>query len=50
MSPSQTIQREERPAAREMTEERRPAVGVLAQSALPECTCPGDCDRDHDNE
>ena len=30
-------------------EPRRPKL-VLVASAFSECTCPGDCARDHDNE
>jgi hypothetical protein len=29
---------------------RRSGFAVVLGGALPRCDCPGDCDRDHDNE
>lgn len=49
MSAIQTSQYAERVRANEAADERRPKL-VLVVSAFSECTCPGDCDRDHDNE
>jgi hypothetical protein len=50
MNAIQTFRSEEYALVRDASDERRPALAVVAASAFSECTCPGDCDRDHDNE
>lgn len=50
MSAIQTSQYAERVrASDEAAKPQRPKL-VLVVSAFSECTCPGDCARDHDNE
>jgi hypothetical protein len=50
MNPVQTFQRDQLPPVRLAPQERRPIPVAQTRSAFSECTCPGDCDRDHDNE
>jgi hypothetical protein len=42
--------REERHPAKDATKGGRTGLLVLVASAYSECTCPDDCDRDHENE
>jgi hypothetical protein len=50
MNPVQTFHRDTLPPVRPTAQERRPVPVATIRSAFSECTCPGDCDRDHDNE